>query len=425
MFSLLLNNSERMKLICSLLLIILVFTIDISAQPNSVYSRFGAGDPEYNFSARRMGMGGLGYAVRDNQFISFENPASISRITMTRLELGTKINNSFLNDANESSSDMSAYFSGLGIAFPVSPANGIVFALGLTPYSVVQYESEEVLRNGNLPGEEYTYLYSGEGGLSRAFITGTYHVPLGFDIGMSAEYMFGEMAYRSNLYFLDPTLYDVEYETIRKGRGFALNTGVISDDLSSLLDIENVDNVHVGLALSLGHDLDADSVYLSKSIYDFDTTSVGETTMRIPFRLGAGLSFSYKPENRFLLDFVFQPWSDFRFNNASDDNVQDSWKISAGYEYKKIREPNSLVEHTAWRLGISYEQTPYQINGEGINALSISGGLSVPLSLENTLDLALRFMMRGSTDNGLVNEKVITLGVGFSFGELWFVRNER
>jgi hypothetical protein len=82
-------------------------------------------------------------------------------------------------------------------------------------------------------------------------------------------------------------------------------------------------------------------------------------------------------------------------------------------------------ELTIWRFGLSYEQTQYKFYGQGINQYSIFGGLSYPLGIENTIDIAIQYLNRGTTDNNLLNENSVRIYLGLSFGELWFLRYDK
>ena len=66
--------------------ILLAENYHLLAQSSSSYSRYGIGDIDYSYSVRRMGMGQLGTAVADADFISIINPASLYKIDKTRFE---------------------------------------------------------------------------------------------------------------------------------------------------------------------------------------------------------------------------------------------------------------------------------------------------------------------------------------------------
>jgi hypothetical protein len=81
-------------------------------------------------------------------------------------------------------------------------------------------------------------------------------------------------------------------------------------------------------------------------------------------------------------------------------------KISTGFEYKPGQIIGASVwEQIIWRAGLSYEKTQYLINNQGIDQYSVFGGFSFPLGIENSIDIAVQYSMRGTTDSGLLKEE--------------------
>ena len=145
--------------------------------------------------------------------------------------------------------------------------------------------------------------------------------------------------------------------------------------------------------------------------------------INIPFRLTLGTSTVFNKKYLLCLDYLYQPWSEYKINGVNSSELRNLHKVSLGFEYQPPKNPgSSFWEQIMWRAGLSYEATQYLVNNEGINKYSISGGLSMPISNENTLDLAVQYSMRGNKDLNLIEENVIRVSLGISFGELWFVR---
>src|SRR5690606_36142675 len=112
--------------------------------------------------------------------------------------------------------------------------------------------------------------------------------------------------------------------------------------------------------------------------------------------------------------------------NRNNPYLRDAIMVSGGIEYKPTREPGSTFwEQIIWRAGLSFEQSQYIINNVGINQYSISGGLSLPLSPENTFDIGIQYSMRGTTDSNLFSENIFRLNVRVILGEIWFIRQEK
>lgn len=101
-------------------------------------------------------------------------------------------------------------------------------------------------------------------------------------------------------------------------------------------------------------------------------------------------------------------------------------KISFGMEYRNPDfRSQSFWEQIMLRLGLSYEQTQYEINGNGVDQYSIYTGFSVPLSFDNTLDFGFQYGKRGTTESNLIKENIFKFSVSLSVGELWFLRQDR
>ncbi len=388
-------------------------------QNSSAYSRIGIGDMEYNYSARRIGMGQLGVSVADYDFINSLNPAGWYKIGETRIEFGLYFNGMFLSDNTNSGYFSNTKFSGFTLAFPISQLYGIGAAAGIVPYSNVSYKSVQT----NYTDNPYSLTYEGSGGLTKAFIGTSYKLPFDLVVGSSLDYYFGNLNYKSRLDFLNASDSYAEYENSYRPDGVGFTFGFISPDLSFLVDSGSVSDFRFGGSLSYVGSINSDSILTSTSSTSTDTIEFGKTRINIPFRLTLGTSTVFNKKYLLCLDYLYQPWSEYKINGVNSSELRNLHKVSLGFEYQPPKNPgSSFWEQIMWRAGLSYEATQYLVNNEGINKYSISGGLSMPISNENTLDLAVQYSMRGNKDLNLIEENVIRVSLGISFGELWFVR---
>jgi hypothetical protein len=81
-----------MKLISVIAFSLITLIQTAVAQQGSAYTRFGLGDIQSSYSARRLGMGQLGTSVADEDFIGTLNPAGWNLLKMTRVEFGVAYN---------------------------------------------------------------------------------------------------------------------------------------------------------------------------------------------------------------------------------------------------------------------------------------------------------------------------------------------
>ena len=127
--------------------------LQISAQENSPYSRYGLGDqvPSGNIISR--GMGGVSTAYFDyrsiNYSINFMNPATYSRISSTTFDLGFEVDNRTLREPNNpnkfSSASANISYVQLGIPLlrnPVFGKRAWGINLGLKPATRINYKIE-------------------------------------------------------------------------------------------------------------------------------------------------------------------------------------------------------------------------------------------------------------------------------------------
>lgn len=416
----------KFKLILYALVFLILENHSLFAQSSSSYTRFGLGDPNYSYSVRRMGMGNLGISVADVDFISIANPASLYRLGKTRIEFSLSYNGIFLANSSQKNYFADTDFGGFLVGVPISSDYGIGASFGLVPVSNVSYKVLENYTSSNSLIGDYKIEYTGNGGLSKVYFGTSYSLPFDLSIGASFDYLFGNINYNSYVEFITSSSFASKYEKNYRYRGIGGTFGVISPDIAKLLELNSISDFRLGMTFNLFSNLNSDTLYLAKSIVGIDTVSMGTQEVSIPLRFSVGTSFVLNKKYLFSFDYSSQAWSKYSVNNSFSSVLQDAYKISFGFEYRPIRELGlTFWEQVMLRAGLSYEQTQYFIYEKGINQYSVSLGASLPLSYENSLDIGLVYAKRGTTDTSLLKEDVIKLGIGFSLGELWFLRQDK
>jgi hypothetical protein len=408
-------------------IVVFLFTFSIiSAQSSSVYSRYGIGDLELGYSPKMISMGDIGVTQLDPEHIIVSNPASWSALSKTRIEFGFGYKGVLIADQNQSNFTSETEFKGFTFGFPVSREYGIGVVAGLIPYSRVSYEAVEKFPSSDQVIPSYKVSYEGKGGLSKLFIGSSVMLPLGFSGGITLDYYFGNQNYFSTIEFDNSTDFiNTIYESTHSSTGFGTTAGIISSNLSKDFNIGLFNDLRLGFSFSYIGNLNTDTLLTSTSLFLVDTVAFASTEIKIPLRLNGGISFAFDESYNVNLDFMYQPMSDYRVNNLNDVHLRDAAKYSAAFEYKPKRSVGMTNwEQIIWRFGLSYEQTQYKFNSEGINQFSTFAGLSYPMGVDNSLDLAIQYSLRGSKDNGLLSENSLRVLIGLSFGELWFFRSD-
>ncbi len=408
-----------------LLLIFFIFLGSSFAQNSSTYSRVGIGDLTFSYSGRGLGIGESGVSVSGKDYISVLNPAGWNGLSMTRVEFGGTYKGLFISNNSLKKYYSETEFTGFTFGFPVSRLYGIGAALGIVPYSNVSYNSvEDVSSQNGIQGSKINY--EGTGGLSKIFIGVSYKLPIEFSIGASLDYYFGNLKYSSVFDYDGTGSYKTTYLRAYRPNGVGTTIGIISPDFSNVLNSEKISDLRIGVAANIISNLSTDTLLTASSSVLSDTIAQGVVKMHIPMRISGGLSITLNQNYLINFDYFFQPFSDYTFNSIKSSNLRDNTKFSSGFEYRPQSDLGSTFwEQIIWRAGLSYEQTQYKINDTGINQFSVSGGCSLPFGAGNSLDLALVYSMRGTTDSNLLKENIVKLGVGISFGDIWFIRQDK
>ena len=407
--------------------LMLLFTYSItSAQSSSVYSRYGIGDLEFGYSAKMIGIGDLGVTQLDPDHLVVTNPASWSALTRTRIEFSFGYKGVLISDANQSNYTSETDFKGFTIGFPVSREYGVGVVAGLVPYSRVSYKAVENFPSSDEVIPSYKVSYEGKGGLSKLFIGSSFMIPFGFSAGITLDYFFGTQNYFSSIEFENSRNFiNTNYENTRRSTGIGTTAGIISSNLARDFNLSMFNDLRFGLSFNYFGKLNTDTLLTATSLFLVDTISTASTETKIPFRINSGISFAFDESYNISLDYMFQPMTDYTFNYQNDTHLRDAAKYSAAIEYRPKKSVGMTTwEQISWRFGLSYEQTQYTFNGQGINQVSTFAGLSYPLGVDNTIDLAIQYTNRGKSENNLLNENAIRIFLGLSFGELWFLRSD-
>lgn len=406
------------------LAILIILSSIILGQNTSTYTRYGLGDILYSYSARTLSMGHSGSAILNNDHVEILNPASWSALNRTRIEFSFAYEGLKLSDPSQSKFYGDGIFKGFTFAFPVSQDYGIGVAMGIIPYSRLNYQVKEYVED-NSTGN-YTTDYQGKGGLSKIFLGSSYKLPVNLIIGATLEYYFGNIKYTSKVDFDDGSLFPSEYTLTYGPTGFGTTIGLISPDMSVLFDSSSITNMRLGFSTNIISKLNTDTTFTTTSSTIIDTLGVGSSEMKVPVRIGAGLYLELGKVYNFAVDYFYQPWSEFDLSGINNLNLSDVHKFSIGFEYKPQRIPgNTYWEQIILRAGLSYEMSQYKFKGHELTQYSAFTGFALPLSSDNMIDFGVEYSVRGTTEDNLLKENFVRLNLGITFGDIWFTRYEK
>jgi len=84
--------------IFKIIFILVVYSTILFSQSSSTYTRNGIGDLNYTYSARSLGLAQSGSAMLNDNYVELINPASWSKLRLTRIEFSLVLNGVELSD---------------------------------------------------------------------------------------------------------------------------------------------------------------------------------------------------------------------------------------------------------------------------------------------------------------------------------------
>ena len=384
------------------------------ADGGSAYSILGLGDLRLAPGVRYAGMGNAGIALPGASYINSLSPATWSRINRIRIEAAFLYEGFSSSDGTTSRFLSTGTFNGALLAIPISTAHGIVFVGGFTPYSTTNYD---IFTSGSQMGIDFTIQHVGRGGLTKGQVGFSYAPSQELSLGASFNYLFGTV--NTTRTFTPISASYAGGKTLEKftARGSGASIGAVYTGFAGINELS------LGIVVSTRTTLTTERQLTYEFQSERDTTNEQQGTLGLPIGVGIGLAYQLGERYLFAADYFTQPWSSADLTGVRNEGIRNNHRISAGAERLPSRDTfASWLDKLSYRLGFYYDASYYSINGQPINQWTVTGGLTVPLSGETRLNVALEYGSRGKTENNLIRDKIVRLLLSVNFSELWFIQ---
>ena len=404
----------------------------------SPYSKFGVGNIKGSLLPQFRAMGGISTAVYKPGFfnnINMQNPASYAAINATTFDIGLTGVVTELSNSSLSENSFNATLSHVAMAFPLTRKSAL--SIGILPYSQLGYDFKNTLQVGTNASNTKTvdYKYTGEGGLTKAYLG--YGLQFGdhFRIGANIEYLFGNLSEsRSTEFVDDPATINSRMQTKNSVGGVAFTYGAQYD-----IRLANRTSLVFGYSGSSNAQINStkSNVVTQYNISNgeeqaaFDTLSIvqdRETNLKLPLVHNFGISI--QKDNKWLVgaDYRMGKWSNLTIDNVNQ-GLQDTYGVSVGGQFTPdITAINGYFKRVDYRLGFSHDKTYIQINNQDIKQNAITFGLGLPLSSLARgsfykMNVTAELGKRGTVSNGLLQEKFVNIHLAFTLNDSsWFRR---
>lgn len=395
------------------LIVIIISPINLLSQGGSNYSIFGIGDIELSSSSAYEGLAGTCLAIPMEHAINPLNPALWSKVTKTRLIAGYKFNQHLTEDVKDNFLyQNNGHISGISAIFAIDTSTGISVALGLSPYSTVNYLISvplEVSNEGTLVTGKA--LYQGSGGISTAYFGGSVNILDNLSFGISALANFGVINTNVTTSFNDQNYFTVSTYSINRFKGYGFRTGILYEPISGL---------NLGLFTELHQKIDLEKEDGYGFAFDYDSSVVNTSSISLPNAFGAGISY-LTGKFRFAADYKLYNFKDLDFNKGPNTEFRNLQVFSLGISRLGNQSMGAnYLDKVTYNLGLGYTQLYYNIGGKDIDELYGSAGMNFPIVGTSMIDASFTFGSKGIKTDKLIHEYFGRFSLDISIGETWF-----
>lgn len=425
--------------VCKKLLPAILMIISLSAfgqAARSPFSTLGVGEIFGGALIQNQGLGGTGVAQPQFWSVNNQNPALLINNYFTTFQAGALVESrTFANDtASQKSVDGNLTY--LITAFPVMRSKkdpNLMFwttSVSLLPFSKVNYRLLYVDSIQGAPDNGMLTVESGSGGLSQVAWANGFRVTHELSLGLKASYVFGSTIsdYANQLIVSNqsvPFVVAIREQTYMKDFMF---TGGLAFAKDSLFN-DNI-RVNFGLTYAFATKLNTNKTTVvqrrltSQTPITSDTLVSGKGTVNIPSALTVGFALNKGVDWAIATEFSMQDWSKFESINAEDEGLEKSWRVSIGGEITPDQTAfKNYFKRVTYRLGGSFEKTPYAVYGKQLNDYGVNFGFSLPAG-RSSIDTAVRLGKRGDKSETTVEETYFKIYFGITFVDQWFHRRK-
>jgi hypothetical protein len=420
------------------LLIAFPFTVPGQNYVNNPYTRFAIGDLITSGFSYNRSLGGSSVAIRPKNQINYLNPASYtSQDTLSFLfHAGLSGRTSMLSTKfeNDRSSNMNMEY--LAMGFPIS--RWWNFSMGLVPFNRIEYFFREYIDRE----DELVIEYKGHGGYNEFYFGTAFRFTKYLSAGFNANYLFGDLARERSI--------DIPGVTVASTK---IAEDYIANDMCFRLGLQahpvftdKNDRKHT-IILGATYDFASNIKieYNSMTSRNFpshvanpvrDTFSIVSDSinyLKLPVKLGIGLSYNYNDRLMFTLEYTKQDFSGglgLATYEGLDLKEYSSFRFGAEYIPIPLSERTRAryYERMHYRLGGHYSNSYFALAGHDIVDYGMSIGVGLPwrnsqkLYTHTAFNISYEFGVRGTTENGLIKENYHIVTLGVTLFDFWFLK---
>lgn len=399
---------------------------------NSPYSEFGLGQISGSLLPQNRALGGIAAGLRKAggyNNINLANPASFSAIQMTTFDIGMYAGFNGITNGSATENNFTASLNHLVFGIPVNKNSALSF--GLVPFSSMGYRFRSIEAIG---GSSINHIYSGDGGLSKAYLGYGYQLGKHFSVGANLSYIFGKLEQNRDTESPD----DLSFTNTRNQRSRSVGGLNFDYGVQYFNNLSKKTKLTIGYAGSAANKINTSETNLSTHYFTDTQGDQGIATDTTFFQEGLSqdlklplmhkLGFVIEKTDKWLVgaDVTLGQWEKYR-EGSSNPGLQNSMGVAVGGQITPdITSVGSYLKLVEYRLGFKYDKTPINRSNTDIDQYALTLGLGLPLPANRStfykINIGAELGQRGTTKNNLVRENFANIYLGFTINDKWFQR---
>ena len=423
-----------------LLSVFLIISVCVSAQDGtygaySPYSIYGIGDISKEGTAFNKSMGGVGLATRNRRFINYLNPAAVTaRDSLSFMaDFGLSQSNNVYKQGDLRSAHNTFNIYNFVMSFPIYRSSA--FMVGITPFSDTGYDFSSIETDPDIIGQTGNISYDsyGTGSVYKVFAGAGVTLWKRLSLGAEAIYYFGNLDKVTNMDYSNSS-----YRSVNSGSDLMIRGTTGKFGLQYEQKLGGDVSMIIGATYRLSTSMKGNSINYRYAKQDSvtDTLKYQEGDLRkagLKFADELGVGISVKGGEKWTAEFNYfrSDWRNSGFDSNNGFSVKSdnetftstvSQSFRAGFEIVPNRNDiRYYLRKCAYRAGVYYDQSYYKLNGNNVNSMGITLGVTLPVfRLYNGLTLGVDLGQRASTRNNMIRERYATFMIGFNIHDIWF-----
>ena len=422
-----------------LLAVFLIIGVSVSAQEGaygaySPYSVFGLGELEKEGSAYNKSMGGTGIATRNKRFINYTNPAAVTaRDTLAFMaDFGLEQKNTLYRQGDLRSANNTFNIHNFVMSFPIYRSSA--FMVGLTPFSDVGYDFSSVEERQDIIGNTGNIAYDsrGTGSVYQLFVGAGVTFWKRLSLGAEYLYYFGNIDRITRMDYMNTS-----YRSVRTGNELAVRASTGKFGLQYEQKLGGNVSMIVGATYRMSAKMNG---YSTNYRYATQSSVVDTLTHRVDTlaygnlcfgdEIGVGISVKGGEKWHAEFNYLRSGWEKSGMDTAPGFSAIGDSKFSTttsqsyrlGFEFVPNRNDiRYYMKRCAYRAGVYYDQAYYKLDGNNINSMGITLGMTLPVfRWYNGLTVGLDLGQKASTREGMIRERYAKIAIGFNVHDIWF-----